>query len=102
MMEIWDLGWPVHRGEVYLTGPPFPQEVIKLSKVTAKYQVTIPVNVRKALNILPGTEVDIAKEGGKYVIIVDPIETVKRKWCGKFKSGVTTMEYMDEVRGKVN
>jgi hypothetical protein len=46
--------------------------------------------------------VDIAKEGQKYVIIVDPIETVKRKWRGRFRGGLTTMEYMDEVRGKVN
>jgi AbrB family looped-hinge helix DNA binding protein len=76
--------------------------VIKLSKVTAKYQVTIPVNVRKELGIIPGTEVDIAKEGQKYVIVVDPIETVKRKWRGRFRGGLTTMEYMDEVRGKVN
>ena len=79
-----------------------PQGVIKLSKVTAKYQVTIPVNVRKELGILPGTEVDIAKEGQKYVIVVDPIETVKRKWRGKFRGRQTTMEYMDEVRGEVN
>jgi AbrB family looped-hinge helix DNA binding protein len=76
--------------------------VIKLSKVTAKYQVTIPVNIRKELGIIPGTEVDIAKEGQKYVIVVDPIETVKRKWRGRFRGRPTTMEYMDEVRGEVN
>ena len=73
-----------------------------MSKVTAKYQVTIPVKVRKELGIIPGTEVDITKEGQKYVLVVDPIETVKRKWRGKFKCGPTTMKYMDEVRGKVN
>ena len=73
-----------------------------MSKVTAKYQVTIPVNVRKELGIVPGTEVDIAKEGKKYVLVVDPIETVRRKWRGKFRGGPTTMKYMDEVRGKVN
>ena len=73
-----------------------------MSKVTAKYQVTIPVNVRKELGIVPGTEVDIAKEGQKYVLVVDPIETVRRKWRGRFRGGPTTMEYMDEVRGKVN
>ena len=75
---------------------------MQLSKVTVKYQVTIPVNVRKELGILPGTEVDITKEGQKYVLVVDPIETVKRKWRGKFSDGLTTMEYMDEVRGKLN
>jgi AbrB family looped-hinge helix DNA binding protein len=73
-----------------------------MSKVTAKYQVTIPVKIRKELGILPGTEVDITKEEGKYVLVVDPIETVKRKWRGRFKGGPTTMKYMDEVRGEVN
>ena len=45
---------------------------------------------------------DIAKEGQKYVLVVDPIETIKRKWRGRFTDRLTTMEYMDEVRGKVN
>ena len=73
-----------------------------MSKVTTKYQVTIPVKVRKELGILPGTEIDITKEGKKYVLVVDPIKTVKKKWRGRFKNRQTTMEYMDEVRGKVN
>ena len=73
-----------------------------MSKVTAKYQVTIPAKIRKELGIVPGTEVDIAKEGQKYVLVADPIEAVKRKWRGRFKGGATTMEYMDEVRGKAN
>ena len=73
-----------------------------MSKVTSKYQVTIPVKVRKELGIVPGTEVDITKDGQKYVLVVDPIEMLRRKWCGKFKGGQTTMEYMNEVRGDVN
>jgi len=73
-----------------------------LSKVTAKYQLTIPIKVRKELGIVPGTEVDIKKDGHNYILVVDPIATVKEKWCGRFKDGSTTMEYMDEVRGKVN
>ena len=73
-----------------------------MSKVTVKYQVTIPVNVRKDLGILPGMEVDIAKEGHKYVLVVNPIEAIKRKWRGRFKGGLKTMEYMDEIRSKVN
>ena len=79
-----------------------PREVSQLSKVTAKYQVTIPVKVRKELGILPGTEVDITKEGQQYILVVDPIKTVRKKWRGRFKGGPTTMKYMDEVRGKVN
>ena len=73
-----------------------------MSKVTAKYQVTIPVKVRKELGIVPGTEIDIKKEGQKYVLVVDPIARVREKWCGRFKGGPKTMEYMDEVRGEVN
>jgi len=76
--------------------------VIELSKVTAKYQITIPVKVRREMGILPGTEVDITKEGQKYVLIINPIEAIRKKWCGRFKGRPTTMEYMDEIRGKVN
>ena len=72
-----------------------------MSKVTAKYQVTIPVKVRKEMGIVPGAEVDITKEGQKYVLVVDPVETVRKRWQGRFKDKQTTMEYMDEVRGKV-
>ena len=73
-----------------------------MSKVTAKYQVTIPLKVRNEMGIVPGTEVDIAKKGQKYFLVVNPIETIKKKWRGKFKGGISTMEYMDEVRGKIN
>ena len=73
-----------------------------MSKVTAKYQITIPAKLRKELGIVPGTEVDIAKEGEKYVLIVDPIRAIKAKWRGKFKDRLTTREYMNEVRGPIN
>jgi len=36
-----------------------------MSKVTAKYQFTIPLRVRKELGIVPGTEVDIKKKRGE-------------------------------------
>jgi len=72
-----------------------------MSKVTAKYQITIPPNVREELGIVPGAEVDIAKEGDQYVLVVDPVEAVKRKWRGRFKGRVTTTEYLDEIRGPV-
>jgi AbrB family looped-hinge helix DNA binding protein len=77
------------------------QGVIKLSKVTAKYQITIPPNVRKELGILPGTEVDIARDGKKYYLIVDPIREIRQKWTGKYRDNGTTMDYMNEIRGKV-
>jgi len=73
-----------------------------MPKVTAKYQVTIPLDVRKDLNIVPGMEVDFAREGRRYVLIVDPVRTIREKWCGKFRDGTTTMAYLDDVRGTID
>ena len=44
----------------------------------------------------------VTKEGKKYALVVDPIETIKRKWRDRFRGGLRTMEYMDEIRGRVN
>ena len=74
----------------------------RLSKVTAKYQITIPVKIRKELGIVPGSEVDITIEGDKYILVVDPINEIKKKWRARFKNGRTTNDYMDEIRGKAN
>ena len=73
-----------------------------MSRVTAKYQITIPVKIRKELGIVPGTEVDITKEGDKYILIANPINEIKKKWRGRFKNGMTTSDYMDVIRGKIN
>ena len=73
-----------------------------MSKVTAKYQITIPVKIRKELGIVPGCEVDIAKDGDKYIMIVDPINKIRDKWRGRFKNRITTNDYMNKVRGRVN
>ncbi len=69
-------------------------------KVTAKYQVTIPVKIRKELGIIPGSKVDMTREGDKYVLIVNPVNELRRRWRGRFKGGKTSDEYMDEIRGK--
>jgi AbrB family looped-hinge helix DNA binding protein len=73
-----------------------------MSRVTAKYQITVPARIRKELRLVPGTEVDIVKEGNKYVLKVNPVNGIKKKWRGKFKNGTTTMQYLDEVRGPLN
>ena len=73
-----------------------------MSKVTAKYQITIPKEVRRELGIIPGSEVDIAKKGQRYVLVVDPIKAISQKWRGRFKDGIQTMTYLDEIRGKVD
>jgi AbrB family looped-hinge helix DNA binding protein len=73
----------------------------KMTKVTAKYQITIPPAVRNELGIVPGSQVEIARKGNDFVIVVDPIDQLKKSWRGKFKGDETTDGYMDEIRGKV-
>ena len=73
-----------------------------MSKVTAKYQITIPRSVRRELSIIPGSDVDIRKEGNRYVLVVDPITDLKKNWRGKFKSKQSSDEYIKEIRGKVS
>ncbi len=73
-----------------------------MSKVTAKYQITIPLKVRKELGIVPGSEVDITKKKDKYVLIVNPVIELKKKWRGRFRNEKTTDDYMNEIRGKIN
>ena len=70
-----------------------------MAKVTAKYQITIPPGVREKLGIVPGTEVDIARQGNKYALVVNPVETIKKKWRGRLGDRGTTMGYLDKVRG---
>lgn len=72
-----------------------------MSKVTAKYQITIPMNVRKELGIVPGSEVDIAREGKKYFLVIDPIKELRKKWTGRFRNNVSTEDYINEIRGDV-
>lgn len=73
-----------------------------MSKVTAKYQITIPQSVRRELSIVPGSEVDIRKEGNQYVLVVNPIADLKKNWRGKFKSKQSSDAYINEIRGEAN
>ena len=73
-----------------------------MTKVTAKYQITIPPEVRTELGIVPGSEVEICKEEDRYVLVVDPIAELKKKWRGRFKDKQSSDEYMNQIRGTVN
>lgn len=72
-----------------------------MSKVTSKYQITIPISVRKAIGITPGSEVDIVPKGDDFVLKVNPIEDLKRLWIGRFKSKEDSDEYMAKIRGEI-
>lgn len=73
-----------------------------MSRVTAKYQITIPPEVRKELGIVPGSEVEIVKDKDKYILITNPIDELKKRWKGRFKDRKTSDEYINEVRGKLD
>ena len=72
-----------------------------MAKVTAKYQITIPPEVRGELGIVPGSEVQISRKGDSFVLVVNPIEELKKTWRGKFKGSETADEYLNTIRGKV-
>lgn len=70
-----------------------------MSKVTQKYQITIPVTVRKSLGIIPGGEIDIVQKGSEFVLRVNPIDGLKKIWRGKFKDKKSSDTYIAEIRG---
>lgn len=72
-----------------------------MSKVTAKYQITIPPEIRNELGIVPGNEIEIAKQGNQFVLVMDPIKALKKEWRGKFKGHQKTNDYMDDLRGEI-
>ncbi len=70
-----------------------------MSKVTEKFQITIPKEVRIAMNISPGIDLIFQKDNEKYYLSrnmeIDPIE----KWRGALKSEKSTDELMKDIRG---
>ncbi len=56
-------------------------------KVSEKYQVVIPEEVRKSLGFKPGTLVDvIAKDGIAYLVPVKPLRQLRDKLAGKLNA----------------
>jgi|GEM_PF-3452847 len=44
-----------------------------MSRVTAKYQITIPPEIRRTLGIFPGMEVSFIRKGDAFELTVDPV-----------------------------
>jgi AbrB family looped-hinge helix DNA binding protein len=70
-----------------------------MSKVTAKYQITLPKEIRKAMNIMPGTTVGFEQKAGRFYLVknnnINPID----KWRGSLKLEKKTDEIMADLRG---
>ena len=53
-------------------------------KVSPKFQVVIPTEVREALTIVPGLQVDVIAKGQiAYIVPVRPLKLIKEKLKGK-------------------
>ena len=70
-----------------------------MSKVTAKYQITIPSEVREDMNIMPGVEMGFKKEKNRYYLTKNPIINPIEKWRGAVKSKKSTDEMIRNLRG---
>ena len=65
-------------------------------RVTTKGQVTIPVNVREVLGIMPETEIDFREDNGKFYI-VKISQPKKKKKFNKLRGIATAKMTTDEI-----
>jgi AbrB family looped-hinge helix DNA binding protein len=72
-------------------------------RITSKGQVTIPIEIRERLGLLPGTEVEIVVDGGAARIVRARDgrgrgQTVVERLRGRATSGLSTDEIMALTR----
>ena len=65
-------------------------------RVTTKGQVTIPLNVREVLGIMPETEIDFREDDGKFYI-VKISKPKKTKQFNKLRGIATAKMTTDEI-----
>lgn len=70
-----------------------------MSKVTEKFQITIPPRVRSSLNIVPGVDVEFEEEKGRFYLIKTPKTDPIEKWRGVIRMNKTADEIVAELRG---
>ena len=68
-----------------------------MTHLTQKSQVTIPKQIRLALGLKPGDEVDFNIKNGKAVLIKKPKKIPFEKWVGYLGQGKTE-DFMKEIR----
>jgi len=66
-------------------------------KVTTKGQVTIPVNIRKKMGILPDTEVDFVQEGDRVILVKHKDATPASRTFKKLRGVATVRMTTDEI-----
>ncbi|MGI2026840.1 AbrB/MazE/SpoVT family DNA-binding domain-containing protein [Endozoicomonas acroporae] len=72
-------------------------------RVTIKGQVTIPREVREALGVVPGSEIDFIEENGRFYLAKrDQLKTKKKfaRFRGIASAQMSTDEIMGHTRGE--
>lgn len=72
----------------------------QVSTVLERGQVTIPKQLRQRLGIQPGTRLEFTAAGGKLIATKEQVDDPVRRLYGTLKTGKTTDEMMDELRGR--
>jgi len=70
-----------------------------MSKVTIKYQITLPPEVRTDMNIMPGVEMGFKKEKDRYYLTKNLNTNPVEKWRGAIKSEMRTDDMIRNLRG---
>lgn len=70
-----------------------------MSKVTDKFQITIPPEVRTSLNIMPGVDVGFEEDKGRFYLVKNPKKDPIEKWRGALRLNRNSNEIVAELRG---
>ncbi len=72
------------------------------AKVTSKWQITIPKEIREKLGICPGEEIGFVERRGVFFIKKPLKKSPFEKWMGRLKGlkGSQSDKIIDDLRGK--
>ncbi|MBI9083873.1 MAG: AbrB/MazE/SpoVT family DNA-binding domain-containing protein [Desulfobacterales bacterium] len=73
--------------------------LMQQTKITTKYQITLPKEVRQAMNLKPGEQVSFKAENGRYYLVKNTQTNPIEKWRGTLRSGKRSDELVAELRG---
>ena len=69
------------------------------TKITSKYQITLPKEVRREMNLIPGLQVSFKTENGRFYLVRDPNDDPIEKWRGRLRTEKSSDELVAELRG---
>ena len=82
--------------------------VMELAKITSKGQITLPIGIRRSLNLKDGDKVAFIEEDGKYVLInptMIAFENIRKEFDGEaekleLKDVDDVVDMVKEIRGE--